>query len=368
MKNHSRSFGLDLARAIAISLVLIAHFGKVVEHFGFWGVELFFGLSGYLIGQILWRNFSASSEWSFPQVFNFWSRRWWRTLPNYFLFCLIMIVFHYNMGNTLPGPFQYVKVLLFSQNLLSRYEDFFGVSWSLCIEEWFYLLFPTVLFIYNKFGISRKTSFISTLITFTIVSFIIRQILIGQNVGHSLRGITFARLDAIGYGVAMAFFFSGKNVLIKSKIIAFVIGLFLLATAVIKVYFSGISYNDAKGSQLLLMIIPLGFSLLLPLSALLPSPSGLFSGFTKSIQNMSLWAYSIYLSHIPVLFFTYYLLQDIRTGTIGNIISKAAGLVATFIVSALLYRYFELPFTNKRPKELKTPKTDDVVITAGQTV
>ncbi|RYE13802.1 MAG: hypothetical protein EOP34_08005 [Rickettsiales bacterium] len=82
-----RSFGLDLARAIAIGLVLMSHFGhNALDALGFWGVELFFALSGFLIGQILWRNFSQTDNWSGKQILNFWQRRWWRTLPNYYLF------------------------------------------------------------------------------------------------------------------------------------------------------------------------------------------------------------------------------------------------------------------------------------------
>lgn len=54
MKAHyNRSFGLDLVQAFAICLVLVSHFAKSLAIIGFWGVELFFGLSGFLIGQIL---------------------------------------------------------------------------------------------------------------------------------------------------------------------------------------------------------------------------------------------------------------------------------------------------------------------------
>jgi peptidoglycan/LPS O-acetylase OafA/YrhL len=45
---NKRSFGLDLLRAIAISLVLLAHFVKAFDKLGFWGVELFFG-SGFKV-------------------------------------------------------------------------------------------------------------------------------------------------------------------------------------------------------------------------------------------------------------------------------------------------------------------------------
>ncbi len=55
--SYTRNFGLDLARALAISLVVFSHLSKSVEVFGLYGVELFFALSGFLIGGILYRIF-----------------------------------------------------------------------------------------------------------------------------------------------------------------------------------------------------------------------------------------------------------------------------------------------------------------------
>jgi len=88
IKKEARSFGLDIARALAISLVLVTHFSKANENFDFLGVEIFFSLSGFLIVNILWRNLGLQSRLSMNSVFNFWCRRWYRTLPNYYLFFL----------------------------------------------------------------------------------------------------------------------------------------------------------------------------------------------------------------------------------------------------------------------------------------
>jgi peptidoglycan/LPS O-acetylase OafA/YrhL len=99
----NRSFGLDLLRAIAISLVLLAHFVKAFDKLGFWGVELFFALSGFLIGKILWNSFNQNQYYSFPLIINFWQRRWWRTIPNYWLFLLVMIVYQLVRSNQLTN-------------------------------------------------------------------------------------------------------------------------------------------------------------------------------------------------------------------------------------------------------------------------
>ncbi|GAL84058.1 acyltransferase 3 [Sporocytophaga myxococcoides] len=354
MKFTNRSFGLDFARALAICLVLIAHFVKKVEHFGFWGVELFFGLSGFLIGQILWKSFSQTDQWTIKHLTNFWSRRWWRTLPNYYLFFFIMLLFHSYQGN-LPKWVDLKDYLWFGQDFFAREGGFFGISWSLCIEEWFYLLFPLVLFILHKLGLKSKIAFTLTLLLFIATSIFIRQILIADHVGHSLRGITMARLDAIACGVLVVFCFSIIDGSFRNKIIAFSLGLILLLTAFNFVYFSGYSYDEIKESQFTLLIVPLGFSLLLPLTYHLNMTNGAIKWI---VEKLSLWSYSIYLSHIPVMFLIYELMGGTRDSIMGNALSKIIGLGLTILVSAIIFTYFEVPLTRKRPKELSTENSE----------
>lgn len=101
------------------------------------GVDLFFVLSGFLIGRIYFR----SSQPGNPNLFSFWAARWWRTLPPYYAALALYVICASRFPTQfvpLPGTY-----LVFAQNYFG--VGGFGVSWSLCVEEHFYLLFPLVV-------------------------------------------------------------------------------------------------------------------------------------------------------------------------------------------------------------------------------
>src|SRR3954452_6127505 len=90
-----RVYGLDILRAMAILLVV---FGHSAVYFGYdayhWprlgdGVSLFFVLSGYLIGRILFKTIEKGFD--FKDLVGFWFRRWMRTLPVYFFITTILM-------------------------------------------------------------------------------------------------------------------------------------------------------------------------------------------------------------------------------------------------------------------------------------
>ena len=152
----SRVFGLDLLRAAAIMMVicshgfvvLYSHFGDslaILGHGGFYGVELFFVLSGFLIGQILIRNGSDLAQGG--KVAFFYVRRWFRTLPLFFLFLIVNIVFERLFRAHPVGFGEGLSHGFFLRNFASFQMTFFPESWSLAIEEWFYLLFPAALWL-----------------------------------------------------------------------------------------------------------------------------------------------------------------------------------------------------------------------------
>ncbi|RYE05254.1 MAG: acyltransferase [Rickettsiaceae bacterium] len=346
-----RSFGLDLARTVAISLVLISHFGhNSLDALGFWGVELFFALSGFLIGQILWRNFSRTDNWSKDQILNFWQRRWWRTLPNYYLFFIVLLIITFLNNESIPSLKTLFKFIWFGQSLLNRDWGFYSVSWSLCIEEWFYLIFPLLLLLFSTLVHNRRVSFILSLIAICLGSIVIRNILANQHPTADLRSITFARLDAIAYGVLTSFIVVVYKTTSKQKVVALIIGILFQTCSVAYVILAGLTHIIT--SKIFLIAVPLGFALIIPYFSLIESPKN--NNFISTIiEKISLWSYSIYLSHAPIMWLFYSLLKNYRNNFYGNLFSKIISLAITLIASAILYNFFEIPFTKKRPKELR---------------
>ncbi len=140
--------GLDLLRAIAIVWVMLFHsyiVGGLGPHFGWlsrfgWmGVDMFFVLSGFLIGTQVLRPLQRGERLSFG---GFYARRAWRILP---AFAVVLACYAWFPAlRESPGMQPWWQFATFTMNLLIDYDrhQAFSHAWSLCVEEHFYLLFP----------------------------------------------------------------------------------------------------------------------------------------------------------------------------------------------------------------------------------
>ena len=285
---------------------------------------------------------------------NFWARRWWRTLPNYYLFLFLTLIFTFVAGESLPTISGLSRFLWFGQDLFSGQYGFFPVSWSLCIEEWFYLLFPLVLFIIAKTRLRAQTTFLLTLGIFFLASFIVRELLVSDGKETVIRITTFARMDAIASGVSVAFFCSVMKPVIWFRRLSFLTGFLLCLVPLVNMYWYDNAYEKIIQDPLFLFITPMGFSLMLPWVSLMKSPKAFFKPFATTVGKLSLWSYSIYLSHLPIMWIVYSICSGFRNNIYGNLVSKILGLIITITCSAILFRYFEEPLTNKRPAAIRS--------------
>ncbi len=151
--------GLDLLRAIAIVWVMLFHSFLVgglgadfawLSRFGWAGVDIFFVLSGLLIGSQVLQQLQRSSTVSLAA---FYARRAWRILPAFAVVLAIYVFFP--ALREVPGLQPWWQFATFTMNLLIDYErnPAFSHAWSLCVEEHFYLVFPLL-----ALGFSRRAS------------------------------------------------------------------------------------------------------------------------------------------------------------------------------------------------------------------
>jgi peptidoglycan/LPS O-acetylase OafA/YrhL len=210
----SRVYGLDVFRAFAIIFVLIGHTTehskispeiRTFGHLGILGVELFFVLSGFLIGSIIMRLIDEKRFHTFLDISTFWKRRWLRTLPLYFVALLAFLRFDYHGRHEL---LDYPAYFVFMQNFAYSIPEFFELSWSLAIEEHFYLWFPIVFLILEKITKRAHLSLILTALTFIIIAYAFRFFhplySDWNDYNRTIRLTVLSRLDAIMFGVLMA--------------------------------------------------------------------------------------------------------------------------------------------------------------------
>jgi peptidoglycan/LPS O-acetylase OafA/YrhL len=151
----ARSAGPDLLRALAILLVMLWHLPRSatpaaleeIKLYGWTGVDLFFVLSGYLIGTQLFSRLARGQEISLR---DFYLKRALRILPA-FLVVLALYVFLPGIREnpTMQAPWRF---LTFTMNfgLDYRYTGAFTQAWSLCVEEHFYLVFPLLVLLLSR--------------------------------------------------------------------------------------------------------------------------------------------------------------------------------------------------------------------------
>ncbi len=167
-RESERIASLDGLRGIAILMVVFWHYYACVPRpewvlrvpglervasYGWTGVSLFFVLSGFLIGRILVRD---RGRMGYYRVF--YARRALRILPAYFACLLVFVVTRalvpiatqHRMGGLFDNSAPWWSYLIFGQNTAMAKADSLGggwlsVTWSLAVEEQFYLLLPFVV-------------------------------------------------------------------------------------------------------------------------------------------------------------------------------------------------------------------------------
>jgi peptidoglycan/LPS O-acetylase OafA/YrhL len=367
-RSAGRVFGLDLLRAAAIMMVVCAHgFVVLYPHFGdplgffghggFYGVELFFVLSGFLIGQILIR--TGPDLGAAGNVAYFYVRRWFRTLPLFFFFLIVNVVFERLFRAHAVGAGEALSHGFFLRNLTGFHMTFFPESWSLAIEEWFYLLFPAALWLGLKLTKRFEIVFLSAACSFLAFSTIARLVAAPDPAAtwsEEMRMVVIYRFDALMLGMLGAWcsLRFPKTWLRFGPLCAFtgVVLLVAMYATLWKIENGHLQFGDDSyfARTLRFSLVSLGFALLLPWASAWKL-AGENPGST-AVRKIALWSYGLYLVHLPV----FLLLTRAGLGAdaplplgqaLGSFVLQVGGAIP---LSALLYRFFEAPCTRLREK------------------
>ena len=356
VENDRRVYGLDVVRACAILLVIAGHVIGIdptlralssVASLGTLGVEFFFVLSGFLIGGIIIRLLHTNRFNTWRDLCHFWLNRWFRTLPIYYIFFLFYCAVH---GHFFSQIRQHASYLLFLQNLAWPIPiDFFGQSWSLSIEEWFYLLFPLLLF--GLFAVLRLPMRGSILIAacFFLVASLWLKISYGHAstfnaFDHSIRKFVIFRFDALMFGVLMAYLRYERldiwNRMAAKSTLAFA---FLGVVCLFTVFGTDFLFTFPWLQVIIFPVISLAVATTMPFFAEWKQTD---SALRRPVVGLAKSSYSIYLSHpIP-------LTAIAKFPSLENnyLVSYPLTVICIFVLGALSYGLIEAPLMLLRQK------------------
>ena len=359
-----RAPGLDLLRAAAIGVVMSYHLSSHgidvpgPGRHGWMGVDLFFVLSGYLVGWPVLRDLAAGRT---PGWAGFVAGRAWRILPAYLaVLALYLALPAWREAEAMPPVWQF---LTFTMNVLPEHltQSSYSHAWSLCVEEHFYMLFPLVAWL-----LARRRRMPGALATSAGAALLVGAGMLlrdwqwrhaiaphlapGGDAAHAVAGYvgtiyspTWTRLDGLVAGVLLAALRAFRPAwwtrVLSHGWALLGAGLALLVAA------ARIDPLGRGGAVFLFPLVALGCACLL-LGALSPrTPLGCRA--LPGARTLALLAFSLYLTHRQVFAW----LDDVA----GDLTTHAplAGFVlyngASLAVAALLYVAVERPGLRMRP-------------------
>jgi peptidoglycan/LPS O-acetylase OafA/YrhL len=332
----NRNINLDVIRIMAILLVFLAHASLTYHEnslmqavqFGGVGVDLFFILSGWLIGSQIFKEIQTFGNLDLKR---FWLRRWFRTMPAYFAVLGATFFQFYLFQKDIHSVFSY---LTFTQNYFSDLPYFY-VSWSLAVEEQFYIFIGVLLCVSAKINKHIKT----ILLCLCLISPTLFRLLGWFEHPYE----SHVRWDCCIAGVLLAQLKFEQtsfwhNVVVKlDRFILIAVGIFI-SFFVFRIFppFSG--YSDP--SPLTLAFI---FSFFIIYASNASHEYNKYSKFV--VMYISTRSYAIYLLHPEILALSQRINLDINFA-----LYLIVTLLITCLLSECLYRLIELPFMNIREK------------------
>jgi peptidoglycan/LPS O-acetylase OafA/YrhL len=355
-----RIHGLDTLRALAVTLVVLHHYVLFVSDaptfgwvgdIGWAGVDLFFALSGYLIGNQIVAAVGSPRGCSLR---HFYARRLLRTLPNFWAVLALYAFWPAFRGDAPLLPLW--RYLSFTQNIHLEPGTAFSHAWSLCIEEQFYLLLPALILLGTAIGATSRRIWIAIGAAFGLGMAVRWQIWAGMPQGegmlhHYYKYIYYAswcRFDELLAGVALALL-KHRHPGAWSRVMGH--GHALLAAGMLATASAAwLFLRDRYGMAVTVFgypLLALGCALLI-LAALAPG-SLLHRVRVPGAASLALWSYALYLVHKQVCVMVAAQLRPAGYAA-GDWQTIALSLTASLAAGWLLYRVVETPFMALRAR------------------
>jgi peptidoglycan/LPS O-acetylase OafA/YrhL len=342
--------GLDHLRALAISYVFIYHYAVLFKHpawlgpladFGWSGVDLFFVLSGFLIGGQLLGRVASGQETS---IKDFYVQRFLRIMPAYW----VVLAFYFAIPavierGQLPPLWRF---LTFTQNfgLNNQVHGAFSHAWSLCIEEHFYLVLPCLIFIFSaRRWWQGAICFAGLLVVLggAARAYCLTRVMAGDgNWSELIYYPTYCHLDGLIIGVAVAaisaFYPQQWSWLERRGYVWLFAGLALVYAA----YALDEGQNEFASTVFKFPLVAMGFGLIVIASVSRDSFLNRSSAVTKWIAVLS---YSIYLIHkivIHLLQGTAKALHIAPNSTLMFVLCIAGSIAAAYALNIVVERPF----------------------------
>jgi peptidoglycan/LPS O-acetylase OafA/YrhL len=326
-----------------------------VTYFGWMGVDLFFVLSGFLIGQQLFRGYlPAHPAGRQLSIVQFYQRRAWRILPTY---CAVLALYV-----CVPAWREYPvlaplwKFLTFTMNFgFSFQQRAFSHAWSLCVEEHFYLLLPLLTAWFMRKPGLRNT--VAAILCIALSGILLRAWLITHfpdDVWPRIYYPTYTRLDGLLVGVTLALVSTFRPAWWKQWMqrghTLFLCGVACLAPVfwMLRDHNLGDNTGSAKWAIIVgfpLLSIGLGF-----ITASSVSVNGLLARLKiPGAQTLATLAFTLYLTHKAVAHLLMVHLPQITAaqGPLSWLLYATGCLAAAF----LLHICVERPFLRLRDRK-----------------
>jgi peptidoglycan/LPS O-acetylase OafA/YrhL len=364
MASSKRLYSLDVLRFFAVLLVLGRHTDGALEipslspllskivleatrgwhQFGWIGVDLFFVLSGFLVSGLLFKEKLATGQIRFGRFF---VRRGLKIYPSFYVLMVATILAAWLPLSSAPV----LSELLFVQNYG---PNIWPHTWSLAVEEHFYLLLALSFFLLGVGTHSRRYRSMPYWCAAILVFCLGARIFEAATMPYDFKKHLYAthlRLDSLAFGVLLSYFFHFHSKAAQAFVHRFrwaiLAAAAVLVVSVARTDVATSVYTHTAG----LSALYLGFGGVLALSLVWPPAISVSQSWLgRGLASIGARSYSVYLWHVPVRSWLIPPLKRVFAGVWSPAVDWTVYVVGAFVVGVAIANLIEFPVVRLRDR------------------